>query len=60
MYVAYPQKSTFTSQCCQEDNCIIHSRSPRIWRTLDIMNYRTYIHLDVPKSKCPKCGKTTS
>jgi transposase len=24
------------------------------------MNFRTYIHLDVPKLKCPKCGKTTS
>jgi hypothetical protein len=57
IFIRYDNKSTFTSPCCRIDNCKIHSKNPRVWRTLDTLNYKTFIHLDVPKIKCPKCGK---
>ena len=60
IYLQYHPKSTFASPCCNVDNCKIHSKSPRYWRTLNLLNYRAYIHLDLPKLTCPKCGKIVS
>ncbi|MDR2353538.1 MAG: hypothetical protein LBF22_10360 [Deltaproteobacteria bacterium] len=57
LYINYKNKLTFTSSCCGVGGCKVHSKSHRIFRTLDILNTKTFIHMDVPRIKCLKCGK---
>jgi transposase len=60
IFITYDRKLTFTSPCCNEPNCKIHSKAPRKWRALDTSNYKVFLHLNVPKLICPKCGKIVS
>ena len=40
-----------------KSNCIIYDHQPsRIWRHLDTMQFRTYIHSSVPRVKCIEHG----
>lgn len=57
VHISYDKVTTFTSPCCQEENCKIHNKAPRIWRALDLLEYKTILHLDQPNIKCPNCGK---
>jgi transposase len=58
IYIKYHKSTTFTSSCCGEENCKIHKVHPRIWRHLDSYNYKTFIHMDIPVVRCPKCNST--
>lgn len=60
LFVSYHNKLTFPSPCCGVENCKIQSKVQRVWRTLDFAQYKTYIHMNVPKVRCPKCNKISS
>jgi hypothetical protein len=53
--ISFIRKVTFPSPCCGISGKV-HSYHLRIIRHLDIMNTKTYLHLELPKIKCPKCG----
>lgn len=37
--------------------CPVHDRlRERVWRNLDTMGRRTYVHSRIPRSDCPSCG----
>ncbi|MDR2436856.1 MAG: hypothetical protein LBD17_02110, partial [Endomicrobium sp.] len=57
VFIAFENKFKFTSPCCKAENCNIDSKEAKVWRILGILDYETFIHLDVPNLKCPKCGK---
>jgi hypothetical protein len=56
--ISYHKKATFPCPCGTE-NLKVHSKIPRIWRALDIAKYKCFLHLDVPRVNCPKCGVKT-
>ena len=37
----------------------VYDARPREWRHLDIWQYKTVIHCDVPRCDCPECGVLT-
>jgi transposase len=40
-----------------EHQCVHHDRgTPRVWRHIDICQYRTFLHADVPRVTCPMHG----
>lgn len=43
---------------CGRDHGVYDTR-PRSWRHLDIWQYKTIIHCDVPRVDCPDCGVHT-
>jgi transposase len=42
--------------CCGKENLQVHSKRPRTWQSLDFINFRTYIKLDLPRVFCPVCN----
>ena len=40
--------------------CGVYDARPGEWRHLDIWQYKTIIHCDVPRADCPECGVRTS
>jgi transposase len=58
IYVEYHPKARFTCECGQE-NLPIQQKHPRVIQSIDLLNYATYIHLNMPSVCCPKCGIKT-
>ena len=44
---------------CGDANQGIHDRMRRSWRHLDFFQFEAWLHSDVPRVACGKCGKTT-
>ena len=38
-------------------SCALHEENDHVWRHSDLNDTVCYIHTDVPKYICPKCGK---
>jgi hypothetical protein len=55
VYVEYDKSLGFTSICCGEKDSKIDHVEPRIWRVPDFQKFKSFIHMDVPFVKCPKC-----
>ncbi|MDR3155171.1 MAG: transposase family protein [Deltaproteobacteria bacterium] len=53
--LTYHRKALFKCACGLED-IKVHSRVDRSWRALDIAGCKCFLHLAVPRLKCPKCG----
>ena len=57
--VSYNPKLTFACPCCGKTGLKIHSKYPRVWRTLDISNFEAFIKMDAPNVSCPDCEHNT-
>jgi transposase len=44
---------------CEAVDQGVHDRVRRSWRHLDFFQYEAWLHSDVPRISCDKCGKTT-
>ena len=56
IHVDIPFGKLVVCPCCGKQ-CKVHDRSEeRVWRNLDIMSRRTYVHARVPRADCPSCG----
>jgi transposase len=58
VYIGYHKKAPFVCKRCGRSNTKIHSRFPRIWRCLNMFNYKVFIKMDLPRHDCPICGLT--
>jgi transposase len=56
IYVEYHPKITLTCPECGAEHVKIHSKNPRTWHGLDILQFQTLIHMNAPRIKCPTCG----
>lgn len=56
IYLTYEQGSKFSSPCCQE-LAGVYDTVERTWRHLNFFQYETYLHVRLPRVKCPMCGK---
>jgi transposase len=57
IYISYDPKSLFSSPCCNVSGCKVHSKVPRVWRALGTNDYKVYLHLNLPRVRCPQCNK---
>ena len=56
--VGFPSGSKFNCPECHEGQQCVHDTRPRTWRHLNFFQYQAYLHADVPRVRCSKCGKT--
>jgi transposase len=55
LFVKYEKGSLFTCSEC-EKVCKVHDGSFRRWRHLDILDYKCYLNIKVPRTKCTEHG----
>ena len=53
VFIDYEKGTVFKCPNCEQD-CKIHDSSYRVWRHLDIVNYRCYLNIKIPRLKCDK------
>ena len=53
------QGSTLTCPACSAVAQPVHDRLRRSWRHLDFFQFEAWLHCDVPRIACARCGKTT-
>lgn len=53
VYIDYHPGTTFNCPNCEQD-CKVHDSSYRVWRHLDIINYRCYLNIKIPRVRCDK------
>jgi transposase len=42
---------------CGTANLPVHDTTEKTWRHLNFFQYKCYIHMRTPRTKCPKCGE---
>jgi transposase len=47
----------FSCSECNEPELPVHDTVEKSWRHLNFFQYKCYIHLRNPRTKCPKCGE---
>jgi transposase len=47
----------FSCSECGGTGLPVHDTVEKTWRHLNFWQYKTYIHLRTPRTKCPKCGE---
>jgi len=47
----------FNCSECGETSLPVHDTVEKTWRHLNFFQYKCYIHLRTPRTKCPKCGE---
>ncbi len=51
--------SKFSCPSCEEPEQGVYDTRKRTWRHLNFFQYQAFIHADLPRLCCSKCGKTT-
>ena len=46
----------FTCSKCGGSELPVHDTVEKTWRHLNFFQYKTYIHMRTPRTKCPECG----
>ena len=53
VFIDFERGTTFACPNC-EQACKVHDSTYRIWRHLDVMDYRCYLNIRVPRIKCSR------
>ena len=56
VHVEHPPGTTFCCPECKQSLACYDHVSPRQWRHLDTMQFKTILHAAVPRVNCPKHG----
>jgi transposase len=56
VYVEHPAATKFCCPECQQELACYDHTSPRTWRHLDTMQFKTMLHAATPRVKCPEHG----
>lgn len=59
IYIARTPGHAVECPCCGCRRGVYDTR-PRQWRHLDVWQYKTIVHCDVPRVDCPECGVRTA
>lgn len=57
--VGFTTGAKFSCPVCAEPEQDVHDTRGRTWRHLNFFQYQAFIHADLPRVRCSKCGKTT-
>ena len=53
IFIDFERGTKFNCPNC-EQLCKVHDSSYRVWRHLDVMNYRCYLNVKIPRVKCER------
>jgi transposase len=56
--VGFSSGAKFACPSCEEPEQSVHDTRKRTWRHLNFFQYQAFIHADLPRVRCSKCGKT--
>ncbi len=57
--VGFTTGAKFSCPSCAEAGQGVHDTRHRTWRHLNFFQYQAFLHADLPRVRCSKCGKTT-
>jgi transposase len=47
----------FACSSCGKTDLLVHDTVEKTWRHLNFFQYKCFIHLRTPRTKCPDCGE---
>lgn len=56
--VGVPSGAKFSCPECGAEEQGVHDTRARTWRHLNFFQYQAFLHADLPRVRCSKCGKT--
>jgi len=54
--IDFKKGSRFNCSECGEVDCKVHDTEQKTWQHLHFWQYKTFLHLRTPRTKCDKCG----
>ena len=57
IHMNFRRGGRFNCSECGEPDLSVHDTVEKTWRHLNFFQYKCYIHMRVPRTKCPKCGE---
>ena len=57
IHMNFRRGGRFECSECGADGLPVHDTAEKTWRHLNFFQYKCYIHLRTPRTKCPKCGE---
>ena len=57
IHMNFRRGGRFPCSDCGADGQPVHDTVKKTWRHLNFFQYKCYIHLRTPRTKCPKCGE---
>jgi transposase len=57
IHMDYRRGGRFACSECGAEGLPVHDTVEKTWRHLNFFQYKCYIHLRTPRTKCPKCGE---
>ena len=57
IHMDFRRGGRFACSECGTEGLTIHDTIEKTWRHLNFFQYKCYIHLRTPRTKCPKCGE---
>jgi transposase len=57
IHMNFRRGGRFDCSECGADGLPVHDTVEKTWRHLNFFQYKCYIHLRTPRTKCPKCGE---
>lgn len=56
IHIDFIRGAKFHCPVCNQENCMVHDTTDKVWRHLDFFQYKCYIHFRTPKIHCHECG----
>jgi transposase len=56
IFLDFSPLAIFVCPICRKITFKIHDRKTKIWRQVNLANYKCYLHCDVPRVRCQQCG----
>lgn len=56
IHMNFRRGGRFACSECGTEDLPVHDTVEKTWRHLNFFQYKCYIHLRTPRTKCPKCG----
>lgn len=57
IHMDFRRGGRFSCSACGAEELPVHDTVEKTWRHLNFFQYKCYIHLRTPRTKCPKCGE---
>jgi len=57
IHMNFRRGGRFDCSECGADGLTVHDTVEKTWRHLNFFQYKCYIHMRTPRTKCPKCGE---
>ena len=57
IHMDFQRGGRFSCSACQAEGLPVHDTVEKTWRHLNFFQYKCFIHLRTPRTKCPGCGE---